>query len=235
MRTIIISFFLLFSIVKVVASNVQWIIDMSERYVLVDSLGNKLSNNSYDFVYDFYDDSIVSVKKNGFWGVVNTQGLEIIPCEYDELYFEFYNRTKEYSCCSLKENFVIVCYKKKNIWVFDDKGNLLLEKVQKVRNLSYGNILYSKKKHTRIFSVMDRRSYKVEKKKKAHLMFSHFDENGICIVVHVFNFNSKQESYLFGAIDTKGRYVIPCIYKEEIEVMNKVGRTIRSFRAFNNK
>ena len=66
-------------------------------------------------------------------------------------------------------------------------------------------------------------------------MFSHFDENGICIVVHVFNFNSKQESYLFGAIDTKGRYVIPCIYKEEIEVMNKVGRTIRSFRAFNNK
>ncbi len=68
MRTIIISFFLLFSIVKVVASNVQWIIDMSERYVLVDSLGNKLSNNSYDFVYDFYDDSIVSVKKKWILG-----------------------------------------------------------------------------------------------------------------------------------------------------------------------
>ena len=62
-----------------------------------------------------------------------------------------------------------------------------------------------------------------------------FDKNGICMVARVCDENKIRQSYLFGAVDARGKYVVPCIYKKEEEVMAKIGRTERSFKYLNNK
>jgi len=218
--------------------NSQWYVDETGRYFLVDSLNRKISEHSYDFGDYIVDTVAVSVRNNGLWGAISLSGKEIIPCVYESV-----------DCCTyvpydwefwhvLGENsYIIFCQKKGQYYVYDKDGNLLIDNCFFAVNLMHGNILFVQRKRGRLklYSLRDRNINTVEDKRLKFGSFSYFDENGISVVVLKFNVNSINESYLFGAVDASGKYVVPCIYKKEEEVMAKIGRTERSFKYLNNK
>ncbi len=51
------------------------------KYGLIDTLGHVAVNLRYDELGGFSDGKL-AVKRNGFWGYVNKDGLEIIPCRF---------------------------------------------------------------------------------------------------------------------------------------------------------
>lgn len=218
--------------------NSQWYIDESGSFFLVDSLNRKISEYSYDFG-DYIGDTIaVPVRNNGLWGAINLLGKEIIPCVYESV-----------DCCTyvpyeleypqiLRENsYIIICQKKGQYYVYDKDGNLLIDNCFFALNLMHGHILFVQRKRGRLklFSLRDRNINTIEDKRLELGSFSYFDENGIAVVVLIFDRNTTKESYMFGAVDASGKYVVPCIYKKEEEVMAKIGRTERSFKYLNNK
>jgi hypothetical protein len=54
------------------------------RYILLDSLGNAVSNRSYEAIRPF-NGKFYPVKNRGFWGAVNPKGKEIIACTHDSI------------------------------------------------------------------------------------------------------------------------------------------------------
>lgn len=225
------------SITTIGAKNPQWLINEMGKYVLVDSLHKNISEKSYDFGYDFYDSFIVPVCNQGYWGVINIHGKEIIPCIYESVDCNTYLTHSDNVLHGLSDDsYIISCKKKGKFYAYDKEGNVLIKKCSYICNLLRGNILFSQGRFGRLklLSLRDGNIYAIEDKKLEFSSFSYFDEKGICVVARIFNRNSLDESYLFGAIDTKGRYVVPCIYKNELDVMEKVGRSERSFY-FHNK
>lgn len=55
-----------------------------------DIKGNLLLNNlSYDIVYPYMNYRLAPVKKNGKWGFINKEGVEIFSCRFDSLFYDF--------------------------------------------------------------------------------------------------------------------------------------------------
>lgn len=218
--------------------NSQWYVDESGRYFLVDSLNRKISEYSYDFGDYIVDTVAVSVRNNGLWGAINLFGKEIIPCVYESVdCYTYVPYDLEFWRILDENSYIIICQKKGQYYVYDKDGNLLINNCFYACNLMYGHILFVQRKRgkLKLFSLRDRNIYAIEDKRLNFGSFSYFDENGISVVVLKFNVNKKNESYLFGAVDARGKYVVPCIYKKEEEVMAKIGRTERSFKYLNNK
>lgn len=61
----------------------------ADRSVLVDLYGNEIMNleNSYKDVYDFVGEYAI-VRKNSGYGLIDSSGREILPCEYNSLELE---------------------------------------------------------------------------------------------------------------------------------------------------
>lgn len=235
MRNIILIISLIFNLEIIEAGN-RWVMDESGKYNLIDSTGNKISDKCYDFAYEYFDSIAVPARNNGFWGAVDIKGNEIVPFIYEMVECETFVPYKEHLLQDISdESYIITGFKKNRYDVYDKKGKLILRKCVCVRNLLRGYLLiYRKRGRLKIYSITEKKGYKISKKLSFYSV-SPFDSNGISVVSHILNFNTKQQSYLFGAIDTKGEFVIPCIYKSEEEVMKLVGRTERSFDYLNNK
>ncbi len=235
MRKVIL-FYMLFCIFRLsTASNCRWLINEEEQYFLVDSLGNKISSRNYDFVHDFYDSLSTSVSVKELWGAVDIKGIEIVPCVYESISWDpFVTFKDEFLLEFGKESYLILGEKKNKYFAYDLNGNLLLNKCSYIRNLLHGIILFKKRGRLKIYSTTEKKTYKISRGLTTS-SFSSYDKNGVSIVVQIVNPNTKYISYLFGAINTKGEYVVPCIYKYEEEVMKIVGRTERSFKYLNNK
>lgn len=211
----------------------RWFVDEEKKFVLVDVMNKRISQKKYDFGDYFSDTFAVCVYNNGFCGAVNIYGKEIVPCDYEEVDCHNY---MHYDYDALEgvgnESYVIICKKKRKYYAYDNDGNILLEKCSNINNLLRGILLFSKRGHMYLLSIKDKQIYSIKDKK---LVFSFFDKNGICMVARVCDENKIRQSYLFGAVDARGKYVVPCIYKKEEEVMAKIGRTERSFKYLNNK
>lgn len=211
----------------------KWIIDKENKFVLVDAAGKIISQKEYDLGDCFTDTFAACVYNNGFCGAVNIYGKEIVPCIYEAvdchnyMYYD-YDALEGVS----DESYVIICRKKRKYYAYDKDGNILLEKCSNICNLLRGHLLFSKRGRLNLLSIKDKQIYSIKEKT---LVFSFFDINEICLVVRVFDENTIKQSYLFGAVDASGKYVVPCIYKKEEEVMAKIGRTERSFKYLNNK
>ncbi|HMQ45823.1 MAG TPA: WG repeat-containing protein [Saprospiraceae bacterium] len=54
------------------------------KYGLIDTLGQITVNAIYDEIGSFSDGRL-AVQKNGLWGFVNDEGLEVIPCRFREV------------------------------------------------------------------------------------------------------------------------------------------------------
>ena len=87
------------------------------QYEQIEALENYDKNQSV-----YYENNAIKVKKDGKYGIINIDGKEILPCEYDEIK-------------TLKglENSILV-YKDGNMGLVDSKGN-------KVIKAEYTNIL----------------------------------------------------------------------------------------------
>jgi hypothetical protein len=55
-----------------------------KRFNLIDSVGNALSNRSYEALKSF-NGKFYPVKNRGFWGAINSNGKEIIACTHDSI------------------------------------------------------------------------------------------------------------------------------------------------------
>lgn len=234
MKDVIIIFIMFCNVFSSAAFDCQWLITDGGKYYLADSWGNKKSNRNYDFANDFYDSLSTSVKVNELWGAVDTCGNEIVPCEYESIFGDpFVTFKDEFLLEFGRESYIIIGVKKnRKYFAYDLKGSLLLNRCSYIRNLLRGNILFEKRGHLKIYSISEGKTYNISKELTS-LSFSCFDENGVSVVVQFINPNTRYVSYLFGAINTKGEYVVPCIYKDEEEVMKLVGRTKRSFNFYN--
>lgn len=233
---VILLFFVAVTIVG--AKSPRWMVNEKGKYFLTDSLGEKISDKCYDFGYDFYNYCSVPVRDHFFWGAINTSGKEIAPCIYDYVDCHSYSIHDDTFLQDLSDDSnIIICIKRGKYYAYDKDGTLLLKKCLAICNLLRGNLLYRQGRFGRLklFSLRDRCIYNVDDKKLKLGSFSHFDENGIAVVVLTFDENTIRQSYLFGAVDASGKYVVPCIYKKEEEVMAKIGRTERSFNYLNNK
>lgn len=60
--------------------------DFDEPYILLDSSGNRLTNETYDSVKSFHN-GIAQVCRNGLFGYINPKGVEVIPATYYFLKF----------------------------------------------------------------------------------------------------------------------------------------------------
>jgi hypothetical protein len=56
----------------------------SPKYGLIDTLGELKVSAVYDEIGSFAEDRL-SVKRNGVWGYVNRDGIEVIPCRFKEV------------------------------------------------------------------------------------------------------------------------------------------------------
>lgn len=236
MKKIIIYLIVVFNTLFAVADDSQMFVDYIGQYYSTDSLRNRLSNNKKHFLFDYLDSVVSPVEKDGFWGVVDVNGKEIVPCIYEIVdniaFLWFRNDTLQFIG---KGSDYILCKKAHKYFVYDSEGNIILKNCSRVTNLNYGNILFCKRKNVRLYSIIDNKTYKVDRKLRSNSLFSQFDVNGTSIVVRFVNPNTKYVSYLFGAINTKGEYAVPCIYEDEEEVMKIVGKTERSFKYLKNK
>jgi hypothetical protein len=56
----------------------------SEKYGLIDTLGQLAVNLAYDEIGSFSEGRL-AVKRNGMWGFVDVNGLEVIPCRFRDV------------------------------------------------------------------------------------------------------------------------------------------------------
>ena len=55
------------------------------HWVLLDTLGKVINDHGYESIKTL-GEGYMSVKKYGFWGVINRDGTEVIYCKYDQIY-----------------------------------------------------------------------------------------------------------------------------------------------------
>ncbi len=56
------------------------------KWGFTDTLQNIVIKPQYDFVEFFKDNNVSRVKKNGKWGIINEDGIELTPIKYDSIY-----------------------------------------------------------------------------------------------------------------------------------------------------
>jgi hypothetical protein len=79
-------------------------VQLNRKWALFDKTGKPLTAFVYDRLDDYYYHYILVAKGNHF-GLLNKQGKEVLPCEYDKI--EFYDDEKKMK--ALKNNKLIYC------------------------------------------------------------------------------------------------------------------------------
>ncbi|MBR3693724.1 MAG: WG repeat-containing protein, partial [Erysipelotrichales bacterium] len=97
----------------------------TEKYGVFSANG-KLTEPIYDNGLALNTD-LVAVQKNGLWGYVNAEGIEVIPCQYQTIYtFQYNGYTNDYIYPALNNSIVV-----KNtagfFGVLDYQGNTLVD------------------------------------------------------------------------------------------------------------
>ena len=66
------------------------IVEMDNKYSLIDKIGNKLTDNLYDKIFDFHEDCAIAVL-NKKEGAINKSGKEVIACICDSV--EYFSKS----------------------------------------------------------------------------------------------------------------------------------------------
>ena len=152
-----------------------------------------------------FSEGMAAVGRNGKWGYINTNGKEIIPCQYDSEYEEYghgASSDKKYGLSHpFHEGVAVVCLNGK--WgVVDKKGNVIIEygQYQVIDDCHEG--LLRCRDFNDIYVFVDKKGKKVFTAKEYIPVKSFHD--GFCLV---------RKDDLYGYINKRGELTIPCKYQ----------------------
>ena len=185
------------------SSDVDWLMNERTRlYALVDTNLNVLTEFRYRGVTPFYEGFYcAAAKRDGKWGLVNKKGEEVTDFEYSLDPFPCLDTTinKEFFIFEKKEN-------KKG--VIDVNGNIIIP--FKWKNIFYCNYaILELRSRGKSYLYFMNTGKSISLKNKGLLL--RFNKYGKSVLV-----DSKTGKY--GAIDTSGTIIQPCIYNREKDV-----------------
>lgn len=192
------------------------------QYEMVETLQNSDENNNLSI-----EENILKVSKNGKYGIIDLEGKEILPCEYDEIY----------GLNGVKNSIITVRGNKKGL--IDSKGNIVISNEYKdIQGLTskyengyivqndqnkFGVINYNKKvalecKYDEIKNVYDNNSYVVKEDEKLKIIDNQgnsYLEDKYSDIVGLNSGNAivKNDSK-FGVVTKAGEQLIPINYDE---------------------
>ena len=192
------------------------------QYEKVDVIQNVDENNNL-----INEDGILKVYKNGKYGIIDLEGKEILPCEYDDIY----------SLNSVKNSIITVRGNKKGL--VDSKGSIIIsneyKNIEKLTNKyengyiiendqnKFGVISYNKKivlecKYDEIKNVYGDNSYVVKENDKLKIVDSQgnsYLEGKFEDIISINNENIviKTNSKI-GVVKKTGEQLIPAEYDE---------------------
>lgn len=192
------------------------------QYEMVETLQNSDKNNNL-----LIEENILKVSKNGKYGIIDLDGKEILPCEYDEIY----------SLNGVKNSIVTVRGNKKGL--IDSKGNIIISNEYKdIQRLTYkyengyivqndqnkfGVISYNKKvalecKYDEIKNVYDDNSYAVKEDGKLKIIDSQgnsylLDKYSDIVEINSGNVIVKKDNKC-GVVTKTGEQLIPIDFEE---------------------
>ena len=111
------------------------VFDLSQHYGVVDNEGNKITEAIYEDVFDISGE-LIPVKKDGLWGYVDDNGVEVIPCIYQATFEskDGYDQDKEESYTIMPyypypviDGRIVVKNQDDKYGVIDTKGNTLID------------------------------------------------------------------------------------------------------------
>ncbi len=161
----------------------------------INKAGKKIYAGSYEDAYRFYNGTAF-VREKGKWGLINTKGEQVLPFRYDDVSSGF------------KEPFA---------WVsLNGKWGLIDKKGKELTGFVFENG----------YDNFDEKRYAVEvagKWKFIDRTFKYINDDAYDDI-HYFDdgLASVKKGRKWGAIDTTGRQVIPCIYDEPLSFYRPV-------------
>lgn len=192
-----------------------------QQYEKVEAIQNSDENNNLSI-----EENILKVCKDGKYGIIDFDGKEIVPCEYDEIY----------ALNGVKNSLVTVKDNKKGL--IDIKGNIIIENeykdIQKLTSKyengyivqndqnKFGVINYSKKvvlecKYNEIKNVYDDNSYVVKENGNLKIVDeqgnSYLDGNYTDIISIDDNNVIVEKNNKFGVVTKTGEEKIPVEYQ----------------------
>ena len=164
-----------------------------KKYGLIDTLGRVRVDLAYDEIGAFKDGRL-AVKRNGLWGFVDQDGVEVIPCRF--------RRVNPFS-----EGYATVQHKRQ--WgVIDREGKVVVEFRFKALGMFSDGLAFAREKF-RTGYINPRGAYVIEPRFDKALAL----EGGVARVVE----NGK-----YGLINRQGRFVLRPHYSK-IEAYNEYG------------
>jgi hypothetical protein len=115
------------------------------RWALLDSAGNTLTNKQYDHISPF-NGKFFPVRSHGFWGAIDPLGKEIVACVHDSLVQESGNHIVvkfkgKFGVINLNENWVVTPQPNRLMLLDDDKYFAYAGNTTFLKSFS-GNIIY---------------------------------------------------------------------------------------------
>ena len=166
-------------------------------FVIIDKKGNQVSDQEYEYISNFYKGFAV-VKNNDMYGIIDTQGKEVIPCKY---------QYDEYTRMEIEEfgDYGVVRIKKNGKWgLLNKKGELIVPaNYDIISAFEDGLSLVNKGKFWGAINPAGEFDLDMCLISAIHKSFS----GGRLGIKQKINGKSK-----YGYIDHKGEVVIPCMF-----------------------
>ncbi len=192
------------------------------NYDNVEPLENHNKNNVIK-----YNSSTLKVQKDGKYGLINIEGKEILPCEYDKIYeindLENSIVVEKEGKVGLVDNNgkIVIDIKYKQIKKLTDdykNGYIVVDENEKYGTVDCANNIVLENKYDEIKPVYDNGLYVV----KATEGYNIVDKKGNIITKKEYQNivkiqNNKivvQENKKYGVISNTGEQIIPCNYEE---------------------
>ena len=193
------------------------------KIALIDMFGNHKTLFKYDQLYIGESSFLpVLIRKKGeqtggmkdCWGYLNRKGEEVVPCLYKYVPVD----------ASILEGDLLLCQKFDGRWgAYDTLGGVLFPfEYDFITDVSGGFYWISKNDTSFVRTKECSWNFSVSQ----YAEVGPFDKG--CSVVYKIE-DWENCKLKFGVIDTTGKEIYPCIYDEEISVMNLLGRDWMSF------